>query len=369
MIEGGPERALRIRLLKTHMTESRSSDLFPRIFQVLALAALIATSLWIIRPFLVALIWATTVAIATWPVLLRVQRGLAGKRTLAVTVMTIALSSVFLIPLYFAITIVASNAERLSDLPKSLSTLALAGPPSWVHAIPIVGARVAVRWQELASAGPADISERLTPLIHSLALWFLAQTGNFGVLFLQFILTVVIAAILYANGEIAAEGVLRFGRRLAGAEGQKVMILAAQAVRGVALGVVITAVAQTLLAGIGLGIAGVPFPGLLTALIFILAIAQIGPALVLVGAVIWVYHQSGPLWGTSLLIWSVFCSTFDNFMRPLLIKRGADLPLLLVFAGVIGGLFSFGVIGLFIGPVVLAVAYTLLTDWVSESEP
>jgi predicted PurR-regulated permease PerM len=350
------------------MTESRSSDLFPRIFQVLTLAALIATSLWIIRPFLVALIWATTVAIATWPVLLRVQTALAGKRTLAVAVMTIALSSVFLIPLYFAITIVAANVERLSDLPKSLSTIALAGPPSWVRAIPIVGSRVAVRWQELASAGPAEISERLTRLIHSLGLWFLSQTGNFGVLFLQFMLTVLIAAILYAKGEIAAHGVLRFARRLAGAEGQKVVILAAQAVRGVALGIVITAVVQTLLAGIGLTIAGVPFPGLLTALMFILAIAQIGPGPVLIGAVIWVYYESGPLWGTCLLIWSVFCSTFDNFMRPLLIKRGADLPLLVVFAGVIGGLFSFGVIGLFIGPVVLAVAYTLLTDWVSESE-
>ena len=350
------------------MTETRSSDLFPRIFQVLALAALIATSLWIIRPFLVALIWATTVSIATWPILLRVQTALAGRRGLAVAVMTIALLAVFLIPLYFAITMVAANVDRLSDLPKSISTVALAGPPSWVNAIPIVGSKVAARWQELASAGPAEVSQRLTPYVHSLALWFLAQTGNFGVLFLQFVLTVVIAAILYANGEIAASGVLRFARRLAGAEGEKVVVLSAQSVRGVALGIVITAVVQTLLAGIGLGVAGVPFPTLLTALMFILAIAQIGPGPVLIGAVIWVYHASGPLWGTGLLIWSVFCSTFDNFMRPLLIRRGADLPLLLVFAGVIGGLFSFGVIGLFIGPVVLAVAYTLLRDWVSESE-
>lgn len=350
------------------MLQSRSADFFPRIFQVLALAALIATSLWIIRPFLPALIWATTVAIATWPVLLRIQTALAGKRVLAVAVMTIALLAVFLVPLYFAITIVAANVDRLSDLPKSLSTIALAGAPSWLRAIPFVGPKVVVRWQELASAGPTELSERLTPLVHSLALWFLTQTGNFGVLFLQFMLTVAIAAILYTKGEVAAHGTLRFARRLAGAEGQKVVILAAQSVRSVALGIVITAVLQTLLAAIGLGIARVPFLGLITALMFILAIAQIGPALVLIGAVIWVYHESGPVWGTCLLIWSVFCSTFDNFMRPLLIKRGADLPILLVFAGVIGGLFSFGVIGLFIGPVVLAVAYTLVTDWVSEDE-
>jgi predicted PurR-regulated permease PerM len=351
------------------MTETRTSDLFPRLFQVLALVALMGTSLWIIRPFLAALIWATTVAITTWPLLLRVETALAGKRTLAAAAMTITLLAVFLVPLYFAITMVAANADRISDLPKLLATVALAGPPSWVRAIPIAGSRLALSWQQLASAGPAEISGRLTPFVHSLALWFLTQTGNMGFLFLQFVLTVVIAAILYAKGEIAADGVRRFARRLAGAQGEKIVNMAAQSVRGVALGIVITAVVQTLLAGIGLRVAAVPFAGLLTALIFILAIAQIGPAPVLIGAVIWVYSESGPLWGTCLLVWSIFCSTFDNFMRPMLIKRGADLPLLLVFAGVIGGLFSFGVIGLFIGPVVLAVAYTLLTDWVSEGTP
>jgi predicted PurR-regulated permease PerM len=101
---------------------------------------------------------------------------------------------------------------------------------------------------------------------------------------------------------------------------------------------------------------------------FILSVAQIGPARVLIGAVVWVYSRSGALWVTGLLVWAIFCVTFDNVLRPMLIKRGADLPLLLIFAGVIGGLIAFGVIGLFIGPVVLAVAYTLLIDWMSENE-
>jgi predicted PurR-regulated permease PerM len=101
---------------------------------------------------------------------------------------------------------------------------------------------------------------------------------------------------------------------------------------------------------------------------FILAVAQIGPGPVLICAVIWVYSKDGAVWGTGLLVWSIFCTTFDNFLRPMLIRRGADLPLLLISAGVIGGLIAFGAIGLFIGPVVLAVAYTLLLDWVSESD-
>ena len=113
-------------------------------------------------------------------------------------------------------------------------------------------------------------------------------------------------------------------------------------------------------------IAGVPFAPILTALAFILAVAQVGAGPVLIGAVIWVYAVEGAVWGTVFLVWAIFCGGFDNFLRPLLIKRGADLPLLLIFAGVVGGLIAFGVVGLFIGPVVLAVAYTLLVDWMSE---
>ena len=146
------------------------------------------------------------------------------------------------------------------------------------------------------------------------------------------------------------------------------MRLTSQAIRGVALGIVVTALVQAVLAGTGLAIAGVPFPALLTAVMFMLAVAQIGPAPVLIGAVVWVYWRSGAIWGTCFMVWAIFCATFDNFMRPMLIRRGADLPLLLIFAGVVGGLIAFGVIGLFIGPVVLAVAYTLLSDWVSKDE-
>jgi predicted PurR-regulated permease PerM len=145
--------------------------------------------------------------------------------------------------------------------------------------------------------------------------------------------------------------------------------LAGQAIRGVALGVVVTAILQSSASGIGLAIVGVPFAAILTAAIFMLCIAQVGPGLVLIAAVIWVYSTRGAVWGTGFLVWAIFCSTFDNFVRPMLIKQGADLPLLLIFAGVIGGLLAFGIIGLFIGPVVLAVAYTLLVDWVSQDTP
>ena len=144
------------------------------------------------------------------------------------------------------------------------------------------------------------------------------------------------------------------------------MLLAGQAIRGVALGVVVTALVQAALGGLGLVIAGVPFAALLTAVVAFLCIAQIGPTPVLVPALIWLYWSGETGWGTFLVVWTVIVVTIDNVLRPLLIKRGADLPLLLIFAGVIGGLLAFGLVGVFVGPVVLAVAYTLLRAWIAD---
>jgi len=343
-----------------------SLDLPRTTFRLLALGALIVSSLWILRPFLVASAWATTIAIATWPLLLRVQAWLGGRRSLAVAVMTIALLLTLLVPFYFAVTTIVDNARQIIDWSKSLSTFAVPPAPSWLATIPVIGSRLASRWQQVASATPEEVSARLAPLASTIMLWFVGKVGSLGLLLVQLLLTVVVVAILYSRGETAARGVDRFARRLAGPQGENAVHLAARGVRAVALGVVVTAIIQTVLVGIGLVVAGVPFATILIALVFVLAVAQLGPALVLIPAAIWVYARSGAVWGTVFLVWAIFCGTFDNFVRPLLIRRGADLPLLLVFAGVIGGLIAFGIIGLFIGPVVLAVAYTLLVDWVND---
>ncbi|HTF34175.1 MAG TPA: AI-2E family transporter YdiK [Myxococcota bacterium] len=350
------------------MQANRSQDLARTTFQLLALGALIATSFWIVRPFLVALVWATMIVVATWPLLLHAQAWLGGRRSLAVAVMTIALLLILLVPLYFGVETIVVNGKQVADWSKSLATLTLPQPPAWIETLPVVGAKLAGRWRQLTAGGPDELSTRLSPYVRTIVLWFVGQVGSIGLLVVQFLLTVIIAAILYANGETVARGTDRFARRLAGPQGENGVHLAAQAIRGVALGVVVTAILQSSLAGIGLAIAGVPFATILTVLMFILAVAQIGPAPVLIGAVIWVYSRSGAVWGTGFLVWAIFCGTFDSFLRPVLIKRGADLPLLLIFAGVLGGLIAFGVIGLFIGPAVLAVAYTLLVDWVSEGD-
>ena len=132
------------------------------------------------------------------------------------------------------------------------------------------------------------------------------------------------------------------------------------------LGVIVTAVVQSACAGVGLAISGIPYAAVLTTIIFVLCIAQIGPILVMVPAVVWLYWSGDSVWGTVMLIWTIIVGVLDNVLRPILIRRGADLPLLLIFAGVIGGLIGLGVIGLFVGPTVLAVTYRLLEAWVSD---
>ena len=333
---------------------------------VLFIGILTAASFWILRPFFTALVWATMIVVTTWPLMLGVQKRLRGKRALAVTVMTVTLLMVFIVPFTLAIISVIERSGEIVGWSKSLATFTMPPPPEWVGQLPVVGPKLADRWHYLTTVGQAELSERLAPHAKEIVSWLVARAGNVGMMIVQFLLTVIISAVLYANGEKAAGGICLFARRLGDRNGEDAVILAAKAIRGVALGVVVTAVVQSLLAGIGLVAAGIPAPGLLTAVIFILCVAQVGPLLVLIPVIVWLYWTDQALWGTAMIVWGIIVGTIDNFIRPFLIKKGADLPLLLIFAGVIGGLIAFGVIGLFIGPVMLAVTYTLLEAWVSR---
>jgi predicted PurR-regulated permease PerM len=320
------------------------------------------------QPFLAATIWATMIVVATWPALLRLQALLWNSRALAVMVMTLILLLLFVIPMALAIGTIVQNSDQIVEWTKSIANFHIPAPPDWVAQLPFIGDKAASAWQHVVDSGDKELLAKLAPHAGTMTKWAIAQFGSMGLLFVQFLLTVIIAAVMYAGGETAATAVKRFGHRLGGARGKSAVQLASQAIRGVALGVGVTAVVQSALGGIGLAVAGIPFAGLLTAVMFMLCIAQLGPSLVMFPAVIWVYWSGDAGWGTFLLIWSVFVGTLDNFLRPMLIKMGADLPLLLILAGVIGGLFAFGLVGIFVGPVVLAVAYTLLGDWISDED-
>lgn len=352
------------------MTPAAPRDLARTTFAVAVLLALAGGALWILRPFLGPAVWAAMIVVSTWPLLLKLQARLWGRRWMAVTAMSLALLLLFVVPLTLAIGTIVANAERLLEWAKLAAAWRLPeAPPSWLGGLPMVGEPLARLWAEATALGAGDLLARLTPYAGDLTRWFAAEVGGVGVLALQFLLTLAIATLLYATGEDAALLVRRLARRLAGARGEGAVALAGGAIRGVALGVGVTAMVQALLAGLGLWVADVPLAGLLTALMFMLCIAQIGPLPVLVPAALWVLLGAGDIgWGIALLVWSAFVGTVDNVIRPALIRLGADLPLLLIFAGVLGGVFAFGLVGIFVGPVVLAVAWTLLDAWMADAE-
>jgi predicted PurR-regulated permease PerM len=334
------------------------------VLAVLFILALIGSSIWILRPFLGAIVWATTVVVATWPLMISLQTLLWNKRSLAVVAMTLLLLCVLVVPLTFAIAAIVSNLDDIAVWAKSLAAFKLPPPPGWLVSLPLVGGKALELWERVATAGIQDATVRVVPYAGGVIKWFAAQLGSVGVLLLEFLLTVVLAAAMYAGGERATQRLFRFGQRLAGSGGETAIYLAGHTIRGVALGVVVTAIVQSLFGGIGLLIAGVPLAGALTGAMLLLSIAQIGVSPVLGCVAAWLYWTGQSAWGTFMLVWMIVAGTMDNFLRPVLIRKGADLPLLLVFVGVVGGLVAFGFIGIFVGPVILAVADKLLVAWI-----
>lgn len=345
-----------------------SQDVTRTTLIVLFIAMLISASFWVVRPFLAAFIWATVIVVATWPLVPALQARLWGKRGLAVAVLTLVLVLAFIVPLFLAVAAIVGNAEQIINWAKSLTGFTVPPPPEWLGSLPMVGNKLADYWGRAVNLGMVDLTAALAPYTAKLVGWFAEQAGSVGMVMLQFFLTVLIVGILYSKGELAGAAVLSFARRLGGVRSEEPVLLAAKAIRGVALGVGLTAIIQSVLGGIGLALTGVPAAAILTGVMLISCVAQIGPSLVLIPSIIFLYWKGEVFWGTVLLVWSVPVVTLDNILRPLLIRKGVDLSMLLIFAGVIGGLIAFGIIGLFIGPVVLAVTYTLLKAWVSGDE-
>jgi predicted PurR-regulated permease PerM len=342
-------------------------DLARNTIGVLILVTLIALTIWVLQPFLASTIWAAMIVIATWPVMTRVQQWLWRSRSAATVVMTLALLLLLVVPLALVIATIAVNADGLVAWAATLHAFTMPPPPDWLARVPVVGAPIVEGWSRLANSRLADLAASVAPYVAAVIVWLASTMKGFAMLTLQLLLTVAIAGVMYAKGEHAAEALLKFARRLAGDDGDRVIRLAAQAIRAVALGVVLTACVQATLAGLGLLLAGIPFAPVLTALTFVLCIAQIGPLLVLGPSVAWLFWSGDTGTGTMLLIWSLVVFSLDNVMRPILMTKGAKLPMLLMFSGVMGGLVAFGLIGIFVGPVVLAIVYTLLGAWIAAA--
>jgi predicted PurR-regulated permease PerM len=257
------------------MIEPRQ-DLARTTLAVLFIGGLILAAFWVLRPFIGSAIWAATIVVATWPVMRRIQARLWHRRLLAVVVMTLALLMLFIVPITLGIVTLIEHVDEIGDLVTRLSGMHMSTPPDWLVGLPLVGPKIAQLWVQAAEAGAEGLVAKLTPYAGQVTRWFVGEVGTVGFLLVQSLLVVVLSALMYAQGETAAVALLKIGRRLGGHHGEAVVVLASQAIRGVALGVGVTAVVQSVLGGIGLAIAGVPYAGLLTVVMFIFCIAQLG---------------------------------------------------------------------------------------------
>jgi predicted PurR-regulated permease PerM len=343
-----------------------SGDITRTVLMVIFIAMLLAGSFWTLLPFLGGVIWAATVVIATWPLLLRMRDKTPKRPWVAVAIMTSLTLLAVILPFGLAVSTLLDVAHRGPEVLGDIFTRGIGPAPEWLGNVPVAGKHLVAKWNEIAAGGRDGLIAAAQPYMGAAAQWAISVTGGIGIVAVNILLTIVLVAIFYSQGEIAARGALAFGQRLGGERGMEVMRLAAQAVRSVALGVVVTALVQAVLAGLALWICGIPKPAVFAALVFMLGIAQLGPLPIMVPAIGWLFWTDQPGWGTVLIVLAIPIGALDNVLRPILIRRGVQLPMLLIIAGVIGGLIGFGVMGLFVGPVLLAATYTLAKSWVSE---
>ncbi|NUU69002.1 AI-2E family transporter YdiK [Enterobacteriaceae bacterium BIT-l23] len=343
----------------------RPVDVPQILLSVLFLMVMIVACLWIVQPFILGFAWAGTVVIATWPLLIKLQKLLWGRRSLAVLVMMLILILVFVLPFALLVNSVVESSGPLVHWATSghmtLPTL------EWLKSIPMAGDKLYTSWNTLVESGGHAIMDKVRPYIGTTTTWFIGQAAHIGRFLMHCGLMLLFSVLLYWRGEQVAYGLRHFACRLAARRGDAAVILAAQAVRAVALGVVVTALVQGVLGGVGLALSGIPYATLLAVVMILSCLIQLGPLPVLIPAIIWLYWSGDTTWGTVLLVWSCVVGTLDNVLRPVLIRMGADLPMVLILSGVIGGMIAFGMIGLFIGPVVLAVSWRVYSVWVSEA--
>jgi predicted PurR-regulated permease PerM len=328
---------------------------------------LLLACLFIIAPFIPALVWSAVIVVTLWRPLEWITAKLGGRRGLVATLLAFAMIALVVLPAISLVDAVTDGLPRLRAMASDLYVRLPREAPGFVAGLPLVGERIAETWRHLAEdAGAAgDMAARVAPAVGA---WLLASLTGVGATVLQFVLVAIATAVLYAQGPAAAAMSGRLAARLGGAEGTEALAVATRAIRGVSAGVIGTAAAQALLAGIGFAVAGTPAPVLLAVAVLVFGIIQLGPLPVWLPVVIWLYTTGDTLTAILLLAWMAgVVQTVDNFLRPILISRGAKLPLLLMLIGVLGGLIAMGLIGIFLGPTLLGVGYVMLRRWLGLS--
>jgi len=331
-----------------------------------ALFLMVAWCLSILAPFAGIVIWALIIAIASEDLCRRLAALLSGRRGLAATLLVCAALAILVVPsVLLSETLVTGAQHFASELGDG--SVSVPPPPDKIANWPIVGERIFDAWL-LASQNLAAALSRLQPQLQAVSRWLLSAAGSAGIALLQLAGSLVLAGFLLARNESRQASIARFATRLAGDRGPEFAELAAATVKSVVQGILGVAVIQAMLAGIGFIAADVPAAGLWALLVLVAAVVQLPVAIVVLPPILLVFSSASPLVAGVFTVWCVGIALLDNVLKPILFGRGVEVPTIVIFLGAIGGMLSMGIIGLFLGAVVLALGYKLFIAWLEEAD-
>jgi predicted PurR-regulated permease PerM len=317
----------------------------------------------VLWPFLSSMLWAAVICFSTWPIYRRCERLLGGRRGLAAALMTLLVTLVLVAPLAVMVVALADSMSGLIAAATRLFEQGPPAPPPWIAGLPVVGESLAAYWQSLALNAPAFMIE-LKKLMAPAADIAVAGGTVIGVGLFELGLSVFIAFFFYRHGRQMLVYVRESSESIAGPRARRLLAVVGATVKGVVYGLLGTALAQALLAAIGFWIAGVPQPLLLGFVTFVLSFVPAGPPLVWGSVALWLFFQGDVGWGIFVAAWGMLLvSSIDNVLRPYLLSQSNSLPVVLGLFGFVGGLLAFGFIGVFLGPTLLAVGYSLFLEW------
>jgi len=328
----------------------------------IGLVALLATAcLLILAPFVPIIAWGIIIAVASYPALGRLQSALQGRGGWAAAIWTVLLLAVLIVPVVLLATSMVEGAHGLTEHMNE-ETFIVPPPPPNIESWPLIGAPLNRIWS-MASNNFTGALKMLAPQLKTILPGLLSASAGIGLTVLQFFFSILISGALLAKAQSAAAVTRAFAHRLFGERGAEFQNLVSSTIRSVTSGILGVALIQTVLAAIGFLVVGLPGAGLWAVIFLIAAVLQIGP-LVLIPAVIFVFATATTTKAVIFLIWCIVVGLLDNVLKPMLLGRGASVPTAVVFLGAIGGFVAMGIIGLFVGAIVLSVGYKLFLAWV-----
>ena len=310
--------------------------------------------------------WGIIIAVSAYPGFKRLQAALGGRATLAAVIFTVVLLILLIVPVGLLADTLVGGVQTLATYLKQ-GTLVVPPPPAGVENWPIIGGPVNKLWS-LASADLGAAIKSFAPQIKAVMPSLFSASAGLGFTVLQFLLSILVAGALLAKGEAAYKVTCLLAKRLFGEKGPEFQQLMGATIRSVTTGILGVAFIQSILAGLGFLVAGLPGAGLWAVMFLIAAVLQVG-MLVLIPAVIYVFAVSSMTKAVIFLIWCAIVGLIDNVLKPLLLGRGVAVPIVVIFLGAIGGFVALGIIGLFVGAIVLSVGYKLFLAWIHEGSP